>query len=147
MTSSLATLIGALPLLVAEGGAGSILSNPMIPMLGMFAIIYFMVLRPMSKQEKDRKARVEGLKKGDEVVLQGGILGRISSIDDDIAMVEIADRVKVRVLKKDINDTRDAAKKAAAKDGKAKDGKAKADTAKDDKKDDKDDGKDAKAAS
>ena len=144
MTSSLVTLIGALPLLVAEGGAGSILSNPMIPMLGMFAIIYFMVLRPMSKQEKDRKARVEGLKKGDEVVLQGGILGRISSIsaEDDVAMVEIADRVKVRVLKKDINDTRDAAKKAAAKDAKAKDAKAK-----DDKDKDKDEGKDAKAAS
>lgn len=138
MTSTVLTLVGALPLLVAEGGAGSILSNPMIPMVGMFVIIYFMVLRPMSKQEKDRKARVGGLKKGDEVVLQGGILGRISNIDDDIAIVEIADRVKIRVLKKDINDTREALAKAAAKD--AKDAKGK------DKKD-KDEGKDAKAAS
>ncbi len=132
MITSLINLVGSLPVLVAEGGGGSILSNPMIPMVGMFVIIYFMVLRPMSKQEKDRKARVGGLKKGDEVVLQGGMLGRISNIDDDIAIVEIADRVKVRVLKKDINDTRDAAMKAAKKDDKSKNDK---------------DAKDAKSAS
>jgi len=121
MTTSLVTLAGTSPVLLAEGGAPSFLGNPMFMMVIMFAVIYFMVLRPMSKQEKDRKARVEGLKKGDEVVLQGGILGRISNIDDEIAIVEIADRTKIRVLKKDISDTRAAATaKADGKDGKDK---------------------------
>ncbi len=123
MTTSiinLAVLVGTTPALLAEGGPPSFLGNPMFMMVIMFAIIYFMVLRPMSKQEKDRKLRVETLKKGDEVVLGGGILGRISSVDDDIAMVEIADRVKIRVLKKDISDTRAGAMAKDAKDSKDK---------------------------
>ncbi len=139
MTTSiinLAVLVEATPALLAEGGPPSFLGNPMFMMVIMFAIIYFMVLRPMSKQEKDRKKRVETLKKGDEVVLGGGILGRISSVDDEIAMVEIADRVKIRVLKKDISDTRAAAMAKDAKDDKSK-GKDK----------DKGESKDAKSAS
>ncbi|MBV1861662.1 MAG: preprotein translocase subunit YajC [Nannocystaceae bacterium] len=124
MTTSiinLAVLVGTTPALLAEGGPPSFLGNPMFMMVIMFGIIYFMVLRPMSKQEKDRKKRVETLKKGDEVVLAGGMLGRISSVDDEIAMVEIADRVKVRVLKKEISDTRAAAMAKDAKDSKGKD--------------------------
>ncbi len=133
MTLSLFTLALALPTLVAEGGASSILGNPMLPMVGMFVIIYFMVLRPMKNQEKDRKSRIEGLKKGDEVQLNGGIIGRVSNIDGDLAIVEIADRVKVRVVKSEIHDTRDAAAQAAKDKDKGK------------KDEDKD--KDAKAAS
>ncbi len=133
MTLSLFTLALALPTLVAEGGASSILGNPMLPMVGMFVIIYFMVLRPMKNEEKDRKSRIEGLKKGDEVQLNGGIIGRVSNIDGDLAIVEIADRVKVRVVKSEIHDTRDAAAQAAKDKDKGK------------KDEDKD--KDAKAAS
>ncbi len=136
MTTSFFTLALALPTLVAEGGASSILGNPMLPMVGMFVIIYFMVLRPMKNQEKDRKSRIEGLKKGDEVQLNGGIIGRVSNIDGDLAIVEIADKVKIRVLRKDIVDTQAA---ALAKDkDKDKDKSAKSDDAdkgKDDKKD------------
>jgi preprotein translocase subunit YajC len=104
------------PLVLATGilaaGGGSMMTQ-LLPIVAMFAVIYFIVLRPMSKQEKERRKRVEGLKKGDHVVLGGGILGRISNADDDkIAVVEIADRVKIRVLKKDIVDTKDAALKA-----------------------------------
>ena len=139
MTSSFISLVGAAaPVLLAEGGSGGIgalLGSPMTMMVVMFAVIYFMVLRPMSNQEKERKARLSGLKKGDEVVLGGGILGRISNIDGDIAIVEIADRVKIKVLKKDISDTQAAAAKKDAKDAKkdakgGKDSKAK-DEAKD----------------
>ncbi len=85
----------------------------MLPLLLMFAVIYFIVLRPMSKQDKDRRKRVEKVERGDQVVLGGGILGRISSVDDQIAVVEIADRVKVRVLKKDIVDMQDSVLKPA----------------------------------
>ncbi|MGH1341215.1 MAG: preprotein translocase subunit YajC [Nannocystales bacterium] len=141
MTTSIinlaAGLDGTMPALLAEGGPPSFLGNPMFMMVIMFGIIYFMVLRPMSKQEKDRKSRVETLKKGDQVVLSGGILGRISSIDDTIAMVEVADRVKIRVLKKDISDTHSAVMEKDAKDAKESKGKDK----------DKGDSKDAKSAS
>jgi preprotein translocase subunit YajC len=101
-------------ILVAENGADGFTS--FLPFVLMIAVIYFIVLRPMSRQEKDRKKRLEGLKKGDQVVIGGGILGRISNADDEkIAIVEIADRVKVRVLKKDIVDTQAAALEDKAK--------------------------------
>src|SRR5688500_10627257 len=129
--------------LVAESGAGGF--TGLLPFVLMIAVIYFIVLRPMSRQEKDRKKRIETLKKGDQIVLNGGILGRISNLDDEkIAVVEIADRVKIRVLKKDIVDTQANAledkSKAGAKDkdkekdkekdkAKAKDEEAKAEPA------------------
>jgi preprotein translocase subunit YajC len=98
--------------LVAQG-AGSAFTG-ILPIILMFAIVYFIVLRPMSRQEKDRKKRVETLKKGDQVVIGGGILGRISNLDDPkVAVVEIADKVKIRVMRKDIIDAADAALAAA----------------------------------
>ncbi len=117
--------------LLAEG-AGSALSG-VLPIVLMFAVVYFIVLRPMSRQEKDRKKRVESLSKGDQVVIGGGILGRISNLDDPkIAVVEIADKVKIRVLRKDIVDAAEAAlkdeKAAAPKKSEEKDAKEKEDT-------------------
>ena len=112
----------AAALLLAEGAAPT--ANPlmdMLPLLLMFAVIYLLLIRPMGKQEKERKKRVEQVKKGDRVVLAGGILGRVSNWDDPkIAVIEISDKVKVRVLKKEIMDTEAA---ALAKDdaGAAKD--------------------------
>lgn len=134
-TSTVLASTLATPLL-AEGAAAGGLGS-MLPILLMFGVVYFIVLRPMSKQEKDRRKRVDGLKKGDHVVLGGGILGRISNADDDkIAVVEIADKVKVRVLKKDISDTQAA---ALADTGKGKaEGKAGGKDASKGKADDKD---------
>lgn len=117
-------------LVIAEG-AGSAFGGVM-PIVLMFAVVYFIVLRPMSRQEKDRKKRVESLKKGDQVVIGGGILGRISNLDDPkVAVVEIADKVKIKVLRKDIVDAASAAladdKKPAAKESKDDDKEEKAD--------------------
>ena len=117
-------------LLLAEGGAsmapGGAFGNPLL-LFAIFALFYFLVLRPMKKDEETRKERVSDINKGTEVVLQGGIVGRISNWDDDlIAVVEIADKVKVRVLKKDIQDTLEHVKagvEAGKKDKKDKDDK------------------------
>lgn len=99
--------------LLADGAAAGGGFTQLLPIILMFAVIYFIVLRPMSKQEKDRKKRIEGVKKGDQVVLQGGILGRITNTDDPkIAVVELADRVRVRVLKSKIEDLQDTVLKA-----------------------------------
>ena len=103
--------------------AGGLLFQ-VLPFLLMFGVIYFLILRPMSTQEKERKKRVDAMKKGDHVVLGGGIMGRISNWDDPtIAVIEIADKVKVRVLKKDIVDARDHVLKEAEKDGSKDSGK------------------------
>lgn len=90
--------------LVAANGASSLMQ--FLPIILMFLVVWLLVLRPMKTQENDRRKRLQGLKKGDQVVLAGGVLGRISNYDDPkIAVVEIADRVKIRVLKKEIADT------------------------------------------
>ena len=105
-TPSLSTAI------LADGSAAGGLGG-LLPIILMFAVIYFIVLRPMSKQEKERKKRVEALKKGDEVVLQGGIFGRITNTDDaKYFMVEIAERVRVKVLKSKVEDLQDTVLKA-----------------------------------
>jgi preprotein translocase subunit YajC len=105
-------------LLLAESAAGSPLGG-LLPFILMIGVFYFLVLRPMKKQEEQRKQRLNELKRGDRIVLTGGLLGRISRIDDDVAIIEIADKVKVRVLKKDIADFEDnALKKDDKKDDK-----------------------------
>jgi preprotein translocase subunit YajC len=98
-------------LLLAEGTPSPFAG--MLPMLLMVAVVYFLLLRPMGRQEKDRKKRIQGIARGDKVVLTGGVLGRVSSIDDQIAVVEIADKVKIRVLRKDLQDLQDNVLKAA----------------------------------
>jgi preprotein translocase subunit YajC len=111
-------------LFVAQGDAGGL--QGFLPIILMLAVVYFIVLRPMSKQEKQRRKRIESIKKGDQVVIGGGILGRVSNMDDPkIAVVEIADKVKIRVLKKDLVDTQAAALEDKAKAGgdKSKDDK------------------------
>lgn len=135
-------------LLAADAAPAQSPLQGMLPIILMVAVIYFIVLRPMSKQEKDRKKRLESLKKGEQVVLGGGIVGRLSNVDDDkIWTVEIADRVKVRVLKKDITDTLESAlasdARGGAKSDSGKSDKDGADKGKADK--DKADGKAAKA--
>jgi preprotein translocase subunit YajC len=65
----------------------------------MFAVIYLLLIRPAQKQRKEHTALLSALKKDDEVVTSGGIIGRIVAIDDKVATLEIADKVKIRVLR------------------------------------------------
>jgi preprotein translocase subunit YajC len=128
-TSALAlALLPALPL--AEGAANPLAG--MWPILLMIGVFYFLVLRPMKKQEDQRKQRLSEIKRGDKVVLTGGLLGRVSRVDDDIAVIEIAEKVKVRVLKKDIADFEENALKKDDKKDKDKDKPKEKDEAKKD---------------
>lgn len=116
--------------LLAEGAAAGSPFGGLLPFVLMIGVFYFLVLRPMSKQEKERKQRLAELKRGDRVVLTGGLLGRISRVDEDIAIVELADKVKVRVLKKDISDFEENALAQSKKDRGVKDDKKDAEDAK-----------------
>lgn len=102
-------ILGAPPVprvLLAEGGSPLGGLSSLVPFILMIGVFYFLLLRPMKKQEEDRKKRMAELKRNDRIVLTGGLLGRISKIepDDEVVVVELAERVKVRVLKKDIVD-------------------------------------------
>ena len=63
----------------------------------MFAVLYFLMIRPQMKRAKEHKTLLEALQKGDEVVAAGGMLGRISKINENYVTIEIADHVEIQV--------------------------------------------------
>ena len=71
-----------------------------IPLILIFVIFYFFLIRPQQKKVKEHKAMVESLKRGDKVVTSGGITGTVERVvDNDKVEVEIADNVKVEIVK------------------------------------------------
>ena len=72
----------------------------LIPLILIFVIFYFFLIRPQQKKVKEHKAMVESLKRGDKVITSGGITGTVERlIDNDKVEVEIADNVKVEIVK------------------------------------------------
>ncbi len=76
---------------------------PELFLIAMFVLMYFLLIRPQQKRAKDHKLLLKALKKGDEVVTNGGVIGKINSVDESFAEVEIASGVVVKVQKQGIN--------------------------------------------
>ena len=75
-----------------------------IPLILIFAIMYFLLIRPQQTKLKQHQAMVAALRRGDQVVTQGGMIGKVSKVKDDTEVeVEIADGVKVRVVRSTIS--------------------------------------------
>ena len=70
-----------------------------LPIILMFAVLYFLMVRPQMKKAKEHKALLESLAKGDEVVTQGGLAGRIAKVGDDFVTISIADNVDIQMQK------------------------------------------------
>ena len=70
-----------------------------LPIILMFAVLYFLMVRPQMKKAKEHKALLESLAKGDEVVTQGGLAGRITKVGDDFISIAVADNVDVQMQK------------------------------------------------
>lgn len=68
----------------------------------IFAIIYFLIIRPNSKRQETHKKFVEGMKRGDQVLTSGGILGTIEGLTEQFVTLQIADGVRIRILKTQI---------------------------------------------
>src|ERR1700742_1116211 len=81
----------------AGSAAGGFGMENMLVIGAMFAVLYFLMIRPQMKRAKEHKTMVDALQKGDEVVTAGGILGRISKIGDAHVTLEIAPNVEVQV--------------------------------------------------
>jgi len=100
MLTSALSLLAAAP--AADAGPGLIVNA--VPIIGMIAIFWFLILRPQMKQQKEHKAKLTALKKGDEVLTGGGFIGKIVKVDDTYAEVELAQGLKVKALKSTITD-------------------------------------------
>lgn len=92
---TLAYAVGSSP----AGTTGSSSFMSFIPLIFMFAIFYFLLIRPQQKKAKEHKALLETLKKGDQVVTAGGIHGKVTAIDDGVVVLEIATGVNIRINK------------------------------------------------
>ena len=83
----------------AAGGAGSAVAS-FLPLILIFGIMYMLLIRPQQKKAKDLKAMVEAVRRGDQVLTAGGIIGKVVKVgDDNVLEIEIAEDVKVKVVK------------------------------------------------
>ncbi|MEA1991941.1 MAG: preprotein translocase subunit YajC [Thermodesulfobacteriota bacterium] len=83
----------------SEGG------NPLtafLPLIIIFAIFYFLLIRPQQKRAKDHRNFLDSVNRGDEVITTGGLIGKITGLTDDVVTLEVADKVKVKVARAQI---------------------------------------------
>ena len=82
-----------------QGSSGSFI----VMMVVFIAIFYFMLIRPQTKQAKEHKSMLESLSKGDEIVTNGGMLGRINKIGDNFIAIEVAQNLEVKIQKQAVS--------------------------------------------
>jgi preprotein translocase subunit YajC len=86
----------------AAPGAGSMIGQ-FLPLIMIFGIMYFLLIRPQQKKMKDLKAMIQAVRRGDEVITAGGIIGKVTKVSDENRVeIEIATGVKVQVVKSTI---------------------------------------------
>lgn len=89
--------------------AGSAAAGPpawttFLPIIGMVAIFWFLLIRPQMRQQKAHREKIAAVKKGDQVITAGGLLGKVVKVDDQYAEIEIAQGVKVKAVKATLGD-------------------------------------------
>jgi len=98
-----------LTVLAAAGGAAE--APPawlqFMPLVAMGLIFWFLILRPQMRQQKEHRTKIAAVKKGDQVLTGGGLLGKVTRVDENYADIEIAQGVKVKALKTTIADVID----------------------------------------
>jgi len=81
----------------AAGGDTQSSLMSMLPLVLMFVVLYFVMIRPQMKKQKEHRAMVDALAKGDEVVTAGGVLGKVTKISDAFVSVEVANGVEIQI--------------------------------------------------
>ena len=119
IASLLLTGVSALAQTAPQGQQPSIL-EAVFPFIIMFVILYFMLLRPQMKKQKEHQGFVTGLKRGDEVITQSGILGKIEGLTEQFVTLEIADGVRIKMLRAQVAGSAQQVIKAAQKESTTK---------------------------
>ena len=98
MNSAIQTAIFAM-MPADPSGAGPSPISMLLPIVGMLAIFYFLLIRPQQKRQKESQKMIEALRKGDRVVTASGLMGTVVGLHDDVVVMKIAENVKVEMLK------------------------------------------------
>ncbi|HYD24217.1 MAG TPA: preprotein translocase subunit YajC [Croceibacterium sp.] len=91
-------------LAAGSGGATAPGWVQFLPIIGMVAIFWFLIIRPQMKRQKEHQTKIAGVKKGDQVVTAGGLLGKVVKVDEQYAEIEIAQGVRVKAVKATLGD-------------------------------------------
>lgn len=83
----------------AQASSSGGLMSTVVMFAVMFAVLYFILIRPQQKQQKKHQSLLDSLKKGDEVILASGIMGKVSLVEDKIVFIEIGEKTRLKVLK------------------------------------------------
>ena len=102
----------------AGGGAQGMLLQ-MAPILGLIVLFYFLLIRPQQRRVKQHQQMVSGIKRGDQVVLNSGVVGKVTKVEDAEATIEIATGVNVKVVKSMVSEVRTRGEPAPANDAKS----------------------------
>lgn len=98
----------------ASAGPGFILQ--MVPLLLIFVVFYFLLIRPQQKRMKEHRALIDAVKKNDMVVTAGGMIGKVTKVEDAEVEIEVSPNVRVRVVKATLSDVRSAGGSKPAND-------------------------------
>jgi preprotein translocase subunit YajC len=98
----------------AAPSAFDALNSLIVPTVLIIGIMYFLMIRPQQKRLKDHQALIAGIRRGDTVVTSGGILGKVTKVDDQELQVEIADGVRVKVVRGTVSEVRGKGEAQAA---------------------------------
>lgn len=98
----------------AAGGGGPPIWIQLLPFAGLFAVFYFLIIRPQQQKQNQHRAMLANLKRNDEVVTSGGLYGRVTQLGDDVVTLEVAPNVRVRVSRPQIASVVTAVKTGAA---------------------------------
>jgi preprotein translocase subunit YajC len=87
----------------AQDGAATDPLMSFLPLIVIFVLFYFLLIRPQNKKQKEHRAMVDALDTGDEVVTAGGVLGRVTDVGEQFLTVEIADKISIKVQRHTIS--------------------------------------------
>ena len=96
----------------APDAMSAFILNNVVPLALVFLVFWFLVFRPQQQRAKDQRAKLEGVKRGDQVVTGGGLMGKVTKVDGDVIEVELAPNVRVRAVKATLGDVTSGTKAA-----------------------------------
>ena len=112
-------MIDAIYAQAAAPGAFDYLNSLIIPTMLIIGIMYFLMIRPQQKRLKEHRDMVASIRRGDTVVTSGGIIGKVAKVDENELQVEIADGVKIKVVRSTVSEVRGKGEVAPAAKAKA----------------------------
>ena len=96
----------------APDGMSAFIMNNVAPLALIFLVFWFLVFRPQQQRAKDQRAKLDLVKRGDQVVTGGGLMGKVTKVDGDVVEIELAPNVRVRAIKATLGDITSGTKAA-----------------------------------